>query len=126
MKIAMPVWQNRLSPVFDASRTLCVVCVNESGEEEGREKVSLQVGSFAERVRTLVELDVDVLICGAISAPLADMVASAGIRYVPFVAGEVEAVLKAFSHDELYSKAFVMPGCSGHRRRHRRGRKNNS
>jgi len=121
MKVAVPVWQDRLSPVFDASRALCVIRIDEKGEEESREVVDIQTAYPSQRVTLLMDLQVDVLICGAVSAPLARMIASAGIQLIPFVAGVTEVVLAAFLRGELPSAAYMMPGCGGCRRRHRRG-----
>jgi predicted Fe-Mo cluster-binding NifX family protein len=121
MRVAIPVWQERVSPVFDASRSLCLVSFDEAGREDGRQTVEVQAAYPSQRVTLLMDLQVDALICGAISAPLAEMVASAGIRLIPFVAGEAEAVLSAFMRGELPSPAYTMPGCGGRRRRRRRG-----
>jgi predicted Fe-Mo cluster-binding NifX family protein len=65
----------------------------------------------------LVELGVGTLVCGAISRPLHDMVASQGIRVVPFVTGDLDKVVQAWLNGELARDAFCMPGCC--RRRHR-------
>ena len=121
MKVAMAVWQEHVSPVFDASRSLRIISLDDAGSENGRETVEVQVAYPSQRVTLLMDLEADVLICGAISAPLADMVTAAGIRLIPFVAGEAEAALGAFMRGELPSPAFTMPGCGGRRRRHRRG-----
>ncbi|MBN1863535.1 MAG: NifB/NifX family molybdenum-iron cluster-binding protein [Victivallales bacterium] len=121
MKVAIPVWQERVSPVFDASRSLRLISLDNEGREFERQMVDVQVVYSSQRVTLLMDLEADVLICGAISAPLASMIASTGIQLIPFVAGEVEAVLAAFRRGELPSPAYMMPGCSGYRRRYRRG-----
>lgn len=111
MKIAIPVWQDRISPVFDSSRRLLVVDVIDR-------KISLRNevdigGESQERVRRLSELSADLLICGAISEPLAEQVVAAGIRLIPFIAGEVEDILRAYIESRLPSPEFLMPGCCG-------------
>lgn len=121
MKVAMAVWQEHVSPVFDASRLLRIIALDDAGSENARETVEVQVAYPSQRVTLLMDLDTDVLICGAISASLADMVTSAGIRLLPFVAGDAEPVLEAFKRGELPSPAYTMPGCGGRRRRYRRG-----
>jgi len=121
MKVAIPVWQNRVSPVFDTAARLLLI------EDEGGDRLEapLVEANPARRVGRLVELGVAVLICGAISRPLAMMVQASGIRLVPWVAGEVDEVLAAFSGGAFPSEAFMMPGCrrgGGRGRRGRRGR----
>lgn len=59
----------------------------------------------------LAQLDVDTLICGAISRPLAGMAIAHGIRMVSFVAGEVKNIITACLNDDLPNPAFAMPGC---------------
>jgi predicted Fe-Mo cluster-binding NifX family protein len=56
-------------------------------------------------------LGVDVLICGAISAPLRAVLAAEGVRVIPNRCGFVEEVLRAFLSGELTEQAFLMPGC---------------
>jgi predicted Fe-Mo cluster-binding NifX family protein len=113
MRIAIPIWNSRVSPVFDTARTvlLCEVADGQPGERSTR---SLPAGA-PQRAEFLTRAGVDVLVCGAISRPLADLVTDGGIRLIPFVAGEVEEVLQAFSRNRLPDSAFLMPGC---RRRH--------
>ncbi len=74
-------------------------------------------GESAERVRRLSDSAVETLICGAISESLAEQVLAAGIRLIPFVAGEVSEILDAYADARLPSPEFLMPGC------HANGRK---
>lgn len=120
MKIAIPVWQDRVSPVFDSSRRILLVGV-EGGRVRERHEADIGGELPQERVRRLSELGAEVLICGAVSRPLAEQVAGSGIRLIPFIAGEVEVVLRAFLEDRLPSAEFLMPGCCGQRRRMRDG-----
>lgn len=122
MKIALAVWQERISPVFDASRSLRVVQLTAEGKEERREEISLDVAYPSQRVTILMNQRIEVLICGAVSAPLTEMIAAAKIKVISFVAGEAEAVLAAFLCGELPSEAYTQPGCCGRRRRCRGGR----
>ena len=62
------------------------------------------------------------LVCGAISRPLAEKALAAGIKVIPFVAGDVEEVIEARLQGELPSSALAMPGCLGRRERFRRAR----
>ena len=77
-------------------------------------------GAYSESI--IVKLGVEVLICGAISRPLAEMITDSGIRLIPFLSGDVEEVIQAFLAGNLPNSAFLMPGCCGRRRRFRSGR----
>jgi len=123
MQVAIPIWNGRVSPVFESIRTLVVLQV-ENRREQGRTEVHLADPAPQARVRSLVEHGVDVLICGAISRPLAEMCAAAGITVIAWVSGDFEAVVEAFVEDALPNPAYTMPGCCGRRlwaRRRKRG-----
>lgn len=121
MRIAVPINNDRISPVFDVAGRLLVVDV-EGDRETGRTEVALEDQEVGPRVRRVGELHVDVLICGAVSRPLEMMLEDAGVDVVPHTCGNVEDVLRAYRTGALSESAFVMPGCCGHRRRFRGGR----
>jgi predicted Fe-Mo cluster-binding NifX family protein len=121
MKLAIPVWQDRVSPVFDVAGQLLLVEF-EASEEIERRQESLPEESTEQRIHRLQNLGVGTLICGAISRPLEALLASAGIRIVSQVCGNVEEVLQAFRSGKLEDDRFAMPGCCGRRRRRQHGR----
>jgi len=123
MRIAVPTWQGRVSPVFDTAQRLVVVEVQD-GSETGRTEEDLGRLLPPQRAVRLKELGVDVLICGAISRPLAGVIAASGVELIPFVSGESADVLLAYLAGELVQPRFMMPGCCGRgmrRRGHWRG-----
>jgi predicted Fe-Mo cluster-binding NifX family protein len=119
MRIAIPSWNDRVSPVFDAARRLVVVDI-ENGLERARHQESLQEELPTRRARQLAQLGVNVLICGAISRLLAALLAASGITLIPWTAGPVDEVLTAYLAGRLPDPRWTMPGCGG-RRRHRGG-----
>jgi len=121
MRVAVPVWQSRVSPVFDTARRLLIVDV-ENGREVHREEAPILGLSLADRVNRLVEFDVDVLLCGAISRPLAGMIAASGIRVIPWLRGDVNQVLRVFLNGEPIDSRFLMPGFGRQRHRFRGSR----
>jgi predicted Fe-Mo cluster-binding NifX family protein len=120
MRVAIPAWNDRVSPVFDAARSVMVVDV-ENGVEQARRQETLQEEFPTRRARQLAQLGVNVLICGAISRPLAAMIAASGITVIPWTAGPVDEVLTAYLAGRLPDPRWLMPGCGG-KRRHRGGR----
>lgn len=120
MKVAIPTWDDRVSPVFDVARHLLVVDV-EDDAEIGRSEVVMEEAAFAPKAKRFADLGVKVLICGAISWPLEQMLVSAGVSVIPQACGMVEDVLEAFISGQLTEQAFLMPGCCGRRRRLRGG-----
>lgn len=122
MKVALPVWDGRISPVFDTARNLLVVD-SDGSVEAGRAEEALTDGFAPRRAARLADLGVNVLICGAISRPLACMVAAYGIQIVPFVNGDADEVLSSYLSGRLaepdFPAQFRMPGCRGRGRRFR-------
>ena len=121
MRLAITAWQDRISPVLDAANELLIVDIDEGGRETRRRRAPLTSADIPGRVQELIELDLDTLVCGAVSGPLASMIGAAGIELFPFVAGTIEEVLRAFLEGRLADPAFQMPGCCGRRRRGRHG-----
>ena len=120
MKVALTTWENRISPVFDSAGMVLVVQV-ENGVVVGRNFKPLESASPFSRALTLSRLEVNVLICGAISLVFANMIEAQGIQIVPFVTGDVGQVLDAYLGGFLHQPSFQMPGCGMRRRRRFRG-----
>ncbi len=121
MKIAIPICNHRISPVFDTAKKLLVVIL-ENGKENGRTEYDLAELDFFYRVSRLQQLDVEVLICGAISKPLKDELTTRKIKVISHVCGFMEEILQAFCTGQITQDRFAMPGCCGQRRfRFRRG-----
>jgi len=124
MKLAIPCWQGRVSPVFDVAGMLLLVEV-EAGAERSREIAHLKTTQAEPRARQLAELGAGVLVCGAISWPLELAVCAKGVEVISQVCGDVEQVLAAFLEGHLTEDHFLMPGGRGrarHLRTRRRGR----
>lgn len=120
MRLAITTWNGRISPVFDVAKRLLLVDLDR-GAELGRHEAPLEDAEVAVRASHVLSLGVDTLICGAISRPLEQILASAGVNVIPRTCGPVEEVLRAFTSGQLTEQAFLMPGCC-RRRRSRGGR----
>ena len=110
MKVAIPQWRDRVSPVFDVARTVVLFDIAD-GRELGHKVVSLSADDLFQRAEQLHRLGAQVLICGAISRSLETALVSTGILVVPYICGPVEVVLHAFLDDRLQDEAYLMPGC---------------
>ena len=122
MKIAIPIYGDIISNVFDFAHRLLLVDI-ENGKETNRSEVAIENQSLPQRAGQLKSLGVDVLVCGAISRSLANLVVTSGIEVLPYVTGHVDNVLHAYMTGQLLRPEFSMPGCwPGARKgfRHRR------
>jgi predicted Fe-Mo cluster-binding NifX family protein len=118
MNVAITVWGNRISPVFDAAQTLLVAEIRQA-EIVSRQIRTFQAGLYSRFIGLLRELEVQVLICGALSAEPATLLAASGIEIIPFITGETEAVLSLWAQG-MDLVEYSMPGCSRCRCRRRR------
>ncbi|MFO7752908.1 MAG: NifB/NifX family molybdenum-iron cluster-binding protein [Desulfobacteraceae bacterium] len=109
MKIALTVWGNRISPVFDSAGTLLVAEIEDNRVVKKRYE-SFDPGA-APAPETLREMGVSVLICGAISRIPADLIVSAGITLIPFITGNAARVLEMYVKNDPVPPAYFMPGC---------------
>ena len=126
MKIAIPIWNDRVSSAFDFAHKVLLVDI-ENGRETGRSEISFPPESDPEKVNRLKTLSAEVLICGAISRSLALRVGASGIEVLPYVVGSVDEILRAYLTGKLVQPQFALPGSwpgarKGFRRRHRSGR----
>lgn len=118
MILAMTTWDGRIAPVFDVTRQATLLTLAEGAEGAPRRELTLS-DHPATKVAQLAEAGVETLLCGAISRPVAELLAARGIAIVPFLAGETEAILDAYRDGRLSQPTFTMPGCC--RRRQRQG-----
>jgi predicted Fe-Mo cluster-binding NifX family protein len=126
MAIAIPIWEGRVSPVFDVAQRLTLTTI-ESGTVVNTTEMTLLSQDVPARVKLLADRKVDVLLCGAISGCVLRLLERSNIRVVPYVCGPVEQVFDAFLENRLAERGLVMPGCgcsrglgNGDRQRHRR------
>ncbi|MBW2654213.1 MAG: dinitrogenase iron-molybdenum cofactor biosynthesis domain-containing protein [Deltaproteobacteria bacterium] len=111
MKIAITVWGNRVSPVFDAAGTLFVAHI------KNRMIIKKSYTSFnpempSDLIKLLKKMQVSVLICGAISTKPADLIVENDIKLISFVTGNALKLLDNFAQKQTIEKTFMMPGCS--------------
>ena len=115
MRAALAIWNGRVSPVFDVSRQVLVLDI-ENGDIVAKNEETLDDDPVL-KAATLARLKVETLLCGAVSRPLASILASYGIRIIPFIAGDSDEVILAYLAGDLPNPRLSMPGCCGRRRR---------
>jgi len=116
MKIAVAVWKNRISPLLDSASMLLIAKI-ESGSIISRRYETFQSEVLSSKAIRIHTMGVKVVICGAVSHFLANMIEAYGIRIIPFVAGDVNQVLDTYLKGNLPTPKFQMPGCRIRRRR---------
>ncbi len=113
MKIAIPIYENRISPRFDFSPEMWIVEV-EKGEVVGQEKFSTADLNLAQRLEQVTSNRVDKLICGGIDSFSRNQLGNRGIDVVQDIIGDAGMVI------DLLTKGKFRPGLWCERRRGRR------
>ena len=122
MKVALTVWENRISPMFDCARMLLIATIENQKVTHTRYE-PLPSKHPTAKAKVLFDLDINVLICGAISNFFANMIEAYGIRIVSFITGEVRQVLDVYAKGLLPHSSFQMPGVEGRKLDHHRSSK---
>ena len=109
MKLAVTVWGNRISPVFDAASTLLVAEITHS-KVTGVYYTGFDPESPADLIHTLKKNQVTILVCGAISKTPARLILDQHIHLFSFVTGNVRHFLDSFARTRAVEKNHRMPG----------------
>ena len=118
MRLAIPIFGSRISPVFDFSTKALIVEIRD-GREINRYEIQLAGLLPLERVQRLKDAQVSTLICAGLSLPLQRMLFVAGLQVIPGIVGEADEVIDAYRGGGLDKRRFLMPGFC-HRKRGRR------
>lgn len=122
MKAAFSCWEDRIAPVFDTARDFRLVEI-QAGKVIRESRETLEDNQPLRTALRMAELQLDTLVCGAISGHIQALIAAYGIRVVPFVSGDLQQVIQAWVEGSIWNDTFAMPGCSfGRRRRGQGGR----
>ena len=121
MRIAIPIWEKRVSPVLDSALNLMIVEVNDH-KVTSRFVYPLDEHNLSRRCLRIKELDINTLICGAVSSPFRRMLQASGIDVIQEISGIAEDVLTAYLQGSLFCSKFMLPWCrrkrfQSHRRR---------
>jgi len=109
MRIAIPIWEDKISPVLDTASKLLVID-DETQKESFRFEASLRELDMSQRSSFIRKLDLDVLICGAVSRQFSEMLKACGIKIISGISGPAEDVLDAYLQGALPYSGFFMPG----------------
>jgi predicted Fe-Mo cluster-binding NifX family protein len=109
MKIAIPVWEDKVSPVLDTALRLMVVELKEGGPST-RFEIYLDERDLSRRCMRIQDLRVDTLICGAVTRHFSELLKASGINLIQGISGQPEEVLNAYLDGTLAHSKYLMPG----------------
>ena len=102
MRVAVPLFGTRVSPrCLYSDKTLLIHLVD--NRQVSRQIVDTTGMTEEERLSQLVDMEIDLFVCGAIDREFVDKTDSYGIRVIHDVAGEVVEILSALTSGNLKS-----------------------
>ena len=114
MRIAIPIWEDKVSPVLDTALRLLIVEVRNE-KEVSRFIYYIDEPDLTRRCLSIRELDVNIIICCAVSHPFRHMLMASGIDVIQEISGLAEDVLEVFLKGTLFRSGFMMPWCKRNR-----------
>ena len=109
MRIAISIWEDKISPVLDTASKLLII-EEDNRNESFRFEADLLEQDMSQRCSFIRSLDLDVLICGAVSRQLLGLLKASGIEIISEISGPAEDVLKAYLQGDLFHSGFFLPG----------------
>jgi predicted Fe-Mo cluster-binding NifX family protein len=113
MKVAIPIFGNRISPRFDFSPEIWIIDVK-GGEVVKQEKLPTGNLNLPQRLEQITSNGVDKVICGGIDGFSRNQLGNRGIDVVQDVIGDAEIVI------DLFMRRRLRPGFCCERKRGRR------
>jgi predicted Fe-Mo cluster-binding NifX family protein len=111
-RVAIPVFESRVSPVLDSCRRIVVVDI-EGGCEIRRQEIALEKMSIYERLEVITRWGIRKIICAGVSDVMCKFLAGKNITLISGIAGELEKIIDAYICDCLDDPCFLMPGKRG-------------
>jgi predicted Fe-Mo cluster-binding NifX family protein len=116
MKIAIPVFENRISPRFDYAPGFRVY-VTEGAEITCIREISCQGWNDSERIAQLRALGIDTMICGGLPNHLLGILTNRGMKIIPWVAGDASEAFALFLRGQLSAGMVICPEKKRRRRK---------
>ena len=108
-RVAIPVFESRVSPVLDSCQRMVVVDI-EKGSEIRRQELILNKMSIHERIEVMARWGIRKIICAGVSDVMCRFIAGKNIALVSGIAGELEKIINAYICNRLNDECFLMPG----------------
>ena len=108
-RVAIPVFESRVSPVLDSCRRMVVVDIK-GGCEIQRQEISLEKMSLNQRLEVFVRWGIRKIICAGVSDVMCRFLAGLDIALISGVAGDIEKIITAYLCKRLDDSCYIMPG----------------
>jgi len=108
MKIAIPVFQTKISPRFDSTQGFILLQIEKNNVIK-RENLTTKDWPSSAKIKQLVDLEVDTMICGGIDLESMHQLNFSGIKIYSWITGEIEDAVTRFLDQGLESGIILGP-----------------
>ena len=109
MIVAVSNWKDHIAVTFDFSNSVVIYKIIENHWDK-LEEIRLNSRDSETVVESLKRSKVEILLCGAISKKMSDVLELNNIKVVPFLRGKIEDVLTLFQQGNIASSCCFLPG----------------
>ena len=102
MKIAIPVFHTKVSPRFDTTQGFILLDIEKRNVME-REKLTTKGLTSSAKIKQLIRLGVDTLICGGIDRESMQHLNHKGVTVYSWVTGEIDDAVSCFLENGMES-----------------------
>jgi predicted Fe-Mo cluster-binding NifX family protein len=110
VRVGIPVFESRVSPVLDTCRRMLVVDIEAGIEVMKIQEIALETIGLNERVEHFCRWGIQKIICGGVSELMCKYLEGRNIDLISGIAGDAAKVVKAFICKRLDQACFRMPG----------------
>ena len=101
--IAIPIFESRISVRLDCAEYIHLIKL-ERGVVKNRETMRLITANPLEKIKVLIKLNPDVLICGGLTEYCQNRLKNTDIQIIPWVRGNIEEILAQYLEGKLNPK----------------------
>jgi predicted Fe-Mo cluster-binding NifX family protein/uncharacterized metal-binding protein len=101
IRCAIPLLGPRVAPRFMFSSSLLVAQIKNKEVISTKTETTEDLDEYR-RLELLLDLEVDVIVCGGISQSMSELISDCNINVICNVAGEYEEVIRAFADEKLH------------------------
>ena len=120
MNLALAAYENRIASLFE-SLDRFIIIDSQSNNLQNSISIPVTDKSPMHLSHLLKTNKVELLICGAISGCIQQMLEAHNVQVIPWITGNLESVIHAYKMGEIFLPQFTMPGCGKRGRHGRRG-----
>jgi len=110
MCIAIATYENRIASLFESSEKFVIIQSPLDNIQDSK-SITIINNSPNELLKLLKNNNVKILICGAISGCIQNLLDAHNIEVISWITGDIQSVIEAFRTGNLISSHFIMPGC---------------